>query len=451
MTQTAAVVGTAQYLSPEQARGEPVDSRSDVYSAGCLLYELLTGRPPFIGDSPVAVAYQHVREPAAPPSDHDTDLPPEVDAIVMKSPGQARRGPLPVAPRRCAATSSATSPATRCTPAVPAGADPPTTVTDRRRRGRARRRPPVERRRRAARTRTGLLVFLGDPAGGDRGRGVPAAEDVRASPGRPGAGARPGRADRGRGAGRARRRRARRRQSRVRAQRRRSPRPGDQQDPDRDEFVDKGTDGDFVSRRQPDEVPVRRSGSSKEEAADRRWRTPTCEVIFEERESDQPKGKVSDRPGPRHPGRRATPTSPSLLRRAREGARRRRHDAGRRRAAAQEAGFEPGRASRPTPPSRRARSPGRAPPAAEPLPQGSTVMIMVSTYEAPTEPPTPTDLDRPTPPTGRRRRRRRSPAVPAGQPRGRARGSGLAYCRSVSPSYAGAVTRSSMLARPSRR
>ena len=85
MTQTAAVVGTAQYLSPEQARGETVDSRSDVYSAGCLLYELLTGRPPFVGDSPVAVAYQHVREPAVPPSDHDTDLPPEIDAIVMKS------------------------------------------------------------------------------------------------------------------------------------------------------------------------------------------------------------------------------------------------------------------------------------------------------------------------------------------------------------------------------
>jgi serine/threonine-protein kinase len=85
MTQTAAVVGTAQYLSPEQARGEPVDSRSDVYSAGCLLYELLTGRPPFVGDSPVAVAYQHVREQAAPPSDHDTELPPEIDAIVMKS------------------------------------------------------------------------------------------------------------------------------------------------------------------------------------------------------------------------------------------------------------------------------------------------------------------------------------------------------------------------------
>ncbi len=85
MTQTAAVVGTAQYLSPEQARGETVDSRSDVYSTGCLLYELLTGRPPFVGDSPVAVAYQHVREQAAPPSDLDDELDAEIDAIVMKS------------------------------------------------------------------------------------------------------------------------------------------------------------------------------------------------------------------------------------------------------------------------------------------------------------------------------------------------------------------------------
>ena len=85
MTQTAAVVGTAQYLSPEQARGETVDSRSDVYSTGCLLYELLTGRPPFVGDSPVAVAYQHVREQAQPPSSHDEELTPELDAIVMKA------------------------------------------------------------------------------------------------------------------------------------------------------------------------------------------------------------------------------------------------------------------------------------------------------------------------------------------------------------------------------
>ncbi len=85
MTQTAAVVGTAQYLSPEQARGETVDSRSDVYSTGCLLYELLTGRPPFVGESPVSVAYQHVREQAQPPSSLDDELTPEIDAIVMKS------------------------------------------------------------------------------------------------------------------------------------------------------------------------------------------------------------------------------------------------------------------------------------------------------------------------------------------------------------------------------
>ncbi len=85
MTQTAAVIGTAQYLSPEQARGETVDSRSDVYSTGCLLYELLTGRPPFVGESPVSVAYQHVREQAKPPSAVDPALSTEIDAIVMKS------------------------------------------------------------------------------------------------------------------------------------------------------------------------------------------------------------------------------------------------------------------------------------------------------------------------------------------------------------------------------
>src|SRR5436190_7521375 len=85
MTQTAAVVGTAQYLSPEQARGEQVDARSDLYSAGCLLFELLTGRPPFVGDSPVSVAYQHVREEAQPPSTLDRDLSPAIDAITMKA------------------------------------------------------------------------------------------------------------------------------------------------------------------------------------------------------------------------------------------------------------------------------------------------------------------------------------------------------------------------------
>jgi eukaryotic-like serine/threonine-protein kinase len=85
VTQTAAVIGTAQYLSPEQARGASVDARSDLYSTGCLLYELLTGRPPFTGDSPVAVAYQHVREDAVPPSQLDPDIPQAADAIVMKA------------------------------------------------------------------------------------------------------------------------------------------------------------------------------------------------------------------------------------------------------------------------------------------------------------------------------------------------------------------------------
>src|SRR5690554_5998718 len=85
MTQTQAVVGTAQYLSPEQARGESVDARSDLYSAGCLLFELLTGRPPFIGDSPVSVAYQHIREAAPKPSDFASDVPHALDQVVLRS------------------------------------------------------------------------------------------------------------------------------------------------------------------------------------------------------------------------------------------------------------------------------------------------------------------------------------------------------------------------------
>ncbi|GAA3143789.1 Stk1 family PASTA domain-containing Ser/Thr kinase [Nonomuraea roseoviolacea] len=85
MTQTAQVIGTAQYLSPEQARGERVDARSDIYSTGCVLYELLTGQPPFTGDSPVAIAYQHVREEPIPPSQIDPEIPQWADAIVLKA------------------------------------------------------------------------------------------------------------------------------------------------------------------------------------------------------------------------------------------------------------------------------------------------------------------------------------------------------------------------------
>lgn len=85
MTQTQAVVGTAQYLSPEQARGETVDARSDLYSAGCLLYELLTGRPPFVGDSPVSVAYQHVRETPQPASELNPAVTPALQSVLDRA------------------------------------------------------------------------------------------------------------------------------------------------------------------------------------------------------------------------------------------------------------------------------------------------------------------------------------------------------------------------------
>ena len=83
MTQTQAVIGTAQYLSPEQAQGLQVDARSDLYSTGCLLFELLTGRPPFKGDSPVAIAYQHVGEAPPRPSTFNADVDRSLDAVVL--------------------------------------------------------------------------------------------------------------------------------------------------------------------------------------------------------------------------------------------------------------------------------------------------------------------------------------------------------------------------------
>jgi serine/threonine-protein kinase len=159
------VVGTAQYLSPEQARGETVDSRSDVYSTGCLLYELLTGRPPFVGDSPVAVAYQHVREPAAPPSDLDDQLDAEIDAIVMKSlakrvedryqSASAMRADIEryLAGHPIQAPAVVPAPATEVVPAVPP-ADGTSTMGAARTGGQ----PPTDGDRGS---RTGLLVLLG--------------------------------------------------------------------------------------------------------------------------------------------------------------------------------------------------------------------------------------------------------------------------------------------------
>ena len=85
MTQTGMVMGTPQYLSPEQALGKTVDTRSDLYATGCLLYELLTVRPPFVGETPLSVVYQHVQDDPVPPSQLSQAVPPELDGLVMRS------------------------------------------------------------------------------------------------------------------------------------------------------------------------------------------------------------------------------------------------------------------------------------------------------------------------------------------------------------------------------
>ncbi len=83
LTQTGSVMGTATYFSPEQAQGHPVDGRSDVYSLGVVLYEMLTGVPPFTGDTPVAVAYKHVREAPVPPSRRNPDVPADLEQVIL--------------------------------------------------------------------------------------------------------------------------------------------------------------------------------------------------------------------------------------------------------------------------------------------------------------------------------------------------------------------------------
>jgi serine/threonine-protein kinase len=85
MTQTGMVMGTPQYLSPEQALGKPVDHRSDLYATGCLLYELLALRPPFVGETPLSVVYQHVQDEPVPPSQINDRVPPELDGLVLRA------------------------------------------------------------------------------------------------------------------------------------------------------------------------------------------------------------------------------------------------------------------------------------------------------------------------------------------------------------------------------
>ncbi len=175
MTQTAAVIGTAQYLSPEQARGETVDARSDIYSTGCLLYELLTGRPPFVGDSPVSVAYQHVREEARPPSALNPDVDENMDRIVAKSLAKrtddryqsaadmridierAMAGHTIAEPDATQAMGGATQAMAGATAAIPAAALPPPATSDT---GETHRAEPEDRNNRAKIILIALIALL---------------------------------------------------------------------------------------------------------------------------------------------------------------------------------------------------------------------------------------------------------------------------------------------------
>ncbi len=122
LTQTASVLGTAPYMSPEQAMGQPADARSDIYSLGCVLYEMLTGKPPFMGDLPAAVLHQHVRVAPKPPGALNPNVPPALDALVLqmlaKSPEDRPQTAAEVRDR-LAALDTATAATTPLPPAPP--------------------------------------------------------------------------------------------------------------------------------------------------------------------------------------------------------------------------------------------------------------------------------------------------------------------------------------------
>ncbi|MGA7206835.1 MAG: Stk1 family PASTA domain-containing Ser/Thr kinase [Specibacter sp.] len=128
MTQTQTVMGTAQYLSPEQARGESVDARSDLYSAACLFYEMIAGRPPFTGDSPVSVAYQHVREVPPPPSKFNPKISPALDSVLLRALQKDRTDRFQDAPSFRRALRAARTGVTLAPVAVAATTDPVDTV-----------------------------------------------------------------------------------------------------------------------------------------------------------------------------------------------------------------------------------------------------------------------------------------------------------------------------------
>jgi eukaryotic-like serine/threonine-protein kinase len=150
ITRASSILGTAAYLSPEQARGDPVDHRSDIYSLGCVLYEMLTGRQPFEAQDPLAVAYKHVHEAPVPPKSLEPSIPPALEAVTLrameKEPGSRFQNVEEMASALDDRTMPvATVTATTPMPPVPATAPLPTAHPDtlQRRADRARRRRPL--------------------------------------------------------------------------------------------------------------------------------------------------------------------------------------------------------------------------------------------------------------------------------------------------------------------
>ena len=126
LTQTASVLGTAPYMAPEQAMGNPADARSDIYSLGCVLYEMLTGQPPFMADVPAAVLHQHVRVAPRPPITLNPAVPPALDALVLQMLAKDPRGrPQTATEVRDRLLDSEGGPPTEPTRLLPAGQSPP--------------------------------------------------------------------------------------------------------------------------------------------------------------------------------------------------------------------------------------------------------------------------------------------------------------------------------------
>ncbi|MFI1766671.1 protein kinase [Streptomyces sp. NPDC020800] len=162
LTRTSMVVGTAEYLSPEQARGEQVDRRTDLYSTGCLLYELLTGLPPFTGDTALTVAMKHVSEPPVPPSAHVPGLPGAYDTLVLRALSKDRGERYQTAEEMLGAIAEIR--AARPTAVTPPAPVPPATVQQPQqlpRQGSPKTRPRRRRRIRRALQATAALLTAG--------------------------------------------------------------------------------------------------------------------------------------------------------------------------------------------------------------------------------------------------------------------------------------------------